>query len=50
MKNEAKKIEELMKDGSEDAMIEAGKLLVSEIIENTQDNTGQLTDEENGNQ
>jgi phosphosulfolactate synthase (CoM biosynthesis protein A) len=40
-----KKIEELMKDGSEEAMIEAGKLLVSEILENTQDNTGQLTEE-----
>ena len=40
-----KKIEELMKDGSEEAMIEAGKLLVSEILENTQDNTGQLAEE-----
>ena len=40
-----KKIEELMKDGTEDAMIEAGKLLVAEIIENTQDNTGQITEE-----
>jgi hypothetical protein len=39
-----------MKDGSDEAMIEAGKLLVSEILENTQDNTGQLTEEdENGN-
>ena len=45
-----KKIEELMKDSSDEAMIEAGKLLVSEILENTQDNTGQLTEEdENGN-
>ena len=44
-----KKIEELMKDGSEEAMIEAGKLLVDEIIDNTQDNTGQITEEiENG--
>lgn len=43
------KIEELMKDGSDEAMIEAGKLLVSEIIDNTQDNTGQITEEvENG--
>ena len=41
------KLEELMKDGSEEAMIEAGKLLASEIIENTVDNTGQIT-EENG--
>lgn len=40
-----KKIEELMKDGSDEAMIEAGKLLVSELIDNTQDNTGQLTEE-----
>lgn len=44
------KIEELMKDGSDEAMIEAGKLLVSEIIDNTQDNTGQIIEEvENGN-
>lgn len=43
------KIEELMKDGSDEAMIEAGKLLVAEIIDNTQDNTGQITEEvENG--
>ena len=41
-----KKIEELMKDGSEEAMIEAGKILVSEIIDNTQDNTGKLADDE----
>ena len=41
-----KKIEELMKDGSEEAMIEAGKILVDEIIDNTQDNTGKLTDDE----
>lgn len=39
------KIEELMKDGSEEAMIEAGKLIAAEIIENTQDNTGQITEE-----
>lgn len=42
-----KRLEELMKDGSDEAMIEAGKLLTSEIIENTQDNTGQIT-QENG--
>jgi len=41
-----KKIEELMKDGSEDAMIEAGKLLVQELINNTQDNTGQIKEED----
>lgn len=39
------KIEELMKDGSDEAMIECGKLLVTEILENTQDNTGQITEE-----
>lgn len=42
-----KKLEELMKDGSDEAMIEAGKLVAMEVIENTQDNTGQIT-EENG--
>lgn len=35
-----KKLEELMKDGSNDAAIEAGKLLAHEIINNTVDNTG----------
>lgn len=35
-----KKLEELMKDGSDDAAIEAGKLLTHEIINNTVDNTG----------
>lgn len=35
-----KKLEELMKDGSDDAVIEAGKLLAHEIINNTVDNTG----------
>lgn len=35
-----KKLEELMKDGSDDAAIEAGKLLAHEIINNTIDNTG----------
>ena len=40
-----KQLEELMKDGSDEAMIEAGKLLTEEIIENTQDNTGQITEE-----
>lgn len=37
-----KKLEELMKDGSDEAAIEAGKLLVHEILENTVDNTGLL--------
>lgn len=46
-----KRLEELLKDGSEEAMIEAGKLLATEIMENTQDNTGQITEEvENGEQ
>ena len=35
-----KKLEELMKDGSDVAAIEAGKLLAHEIINNTVDNTG----------
>lgn len=36
------KLEELYKDGSEEAMIEAGKLIAIEIIENTQDNSGEV--------
>lgn len=35
-----KKLEELMEDGSDDAALEAGKLLAAEIMENTIDNTG----------
>lgn len=35
-----KKLEELAKDGSNESAIEAGKLLVKEILENTEDNTG----------
>lgn len=35
-----KKLEELMKDGSDEAAIEAGKLLVKEILFNTEDRTG----------
>ena len=43
------KLEELRKDGSEEAMIEAGKLITEELIENTQDNVGMITEEvENG--
>ena len=34
------KLEELAKDGSDEAAIEAGKLLATEIIENTEDRTG----------
>lgn len=37
-----KQLEKLMEDGSDDAAIEAGKLLVHEILENTVDNTGLL--------
>lgn len=36
------RLEELWKQGTEEAMIWAGKLLAQEIITNTQDNTGQL--------
>lgn len=35
-----KKLEELMKDGSDEAALEAGKLLVEEILNNTEDRTG----------
>lgn len=37
-----KQLEKLMQDGSDKAAIEAGKLLVHEILENTVDNTGLL--------
>lgn len=37
-----KKLEELAKDGSDEAAIEAGKLLVDEILYNTIDNTNNL--------
>lgn len=37
-----KKLEELAKDGSDEAAIEAGKLLVEEILNNTIDNTNRL--------
>lgn len=44
-----KRLEELRKNGSEEAMIEAGKLVAEELIENTQDNVGMITEEvENG--
>lgn len=42
-------LEELRKDGSEEAMVAAGKLIAEELIENTQDNVGMITEEvENG--
>ena len=40
-----KRLEELRKDGSEEAMIEAGRLVAEELIENTQDNVGMITEE-----
>lgn len=39
-----KKLEELMKEGTDEAAIEAGKLLVQEILHNTQDNTGLINE------
>lgn len=41
-KSVTEKLEELMKDGSDEAAIEAGKLLVKEIIHNTDDKTEEL--------
>lgn len=40
-----KKIEALWKDGSEEAMIEAGKILVDEILFNTDDKGGIINDD-----
>lgn len=42
------KIEELAKDGSDDAAIECGKLLATEIMENTDDRTGLIDETLNG--
>lgn len=39
-KEVTKKLEELYKKGTDEAAIEAGKILAREIMENTQDNTG----------
>lgn len=39
------KIEALYKDGSEEAMIEAGILFADELFNNTQDNTGEILNE-----
>ena len=41
-KSVTEKLEELMKDGSDEAAIKAGKLLVKEIIKNTDDKTEEL--------
>ena len=38
------KLEKLCKDGSDEAAIEAGKILVKEILENTVDNTGLINE------
>lgn len=42
--NLTKKLEELRKDGSEEAMIEAGKILVEEILFNTKDEGGVINE------
>lgn len=41
-----KKLEELWKNGSDEAAIEAGEILVKEILDNTQDNTGLIKEVE----
>lgn len=41
------KLEELYKDGSDDAAIQAGMLFANEIIDNTVDNKGGVLDEDN---
>lgn len=41
------KIEALYKDGSEEAMIEAGMLFADELFNNTEDNTGEVLNEIN---
>jgi hypothetical protein len=43
-----KKLEELCADGSDEAAIEAGKLLVKEILYNTDDRTGLINTLKNG--
>ena len=42
-----KKIEELWRNGSQEAMLKAGKLLVKEIMGNTDDNTEEILDGDN---
>lgn len=42
------KIEELAKDGSDDAAIECGKILTKEILENTEDRTGLIQEAKKG--
>lgn len=48
-KSVTEEIERLWKDGSEESMIKAGKLLSKEIIENTTDNTEEMLDGDNKN-
>lgn len=43
-KEVTKELELLYKDGSDEAAIEAGKLIAKQIIENTQDNTGLISE------
>ena len=43
------KLEELRKDGSEEAMIEAGKILVEEIMFNTDDKMGLINEDDSIN-
>lgn len=43
-----KKLEELYKEGTDEAAIEAGKLLVKEILFNTDDRTGLISKCEKG--
>lgn len=45
-KEVTEKLEALAKDGSDEAAIEAGKILAREIMENTQDNTGLIAQTE----
>ena len=43
------KLEELYKDGSDEAMIEAGKLIAEELMTNTDDNTEEFINEDSKN-
>ena len=47
-KDVSQKLEELAKDGSDEAALKAGKLLAKEIIENTDDRTGLIKEAKNG--
>ena len=43
-KGVTEELERLYKDGSDEAAIQAGKLIAKQIIENTQDNTGLISE------